>query len=163
MERIVYFEGARARRKYGGETALRIIADTTILRDRWRSKGVGRRWEISCNCDYVDRGGQAVDMLTRILHSGNTIRTHTLLNAGNHEKSGLLEDVLAFKMKRENRARRRDKTRGSHNWKRKRNWIKIKKRKITAVERSPPTRDPRASKRHCDLVIINEISDDYSK
>lgn len=24
---------------------------------------------------------------------------------------------------------------------------------------SPPTRDPRASKRHCDLVIINEISD----
>lgn len=30
----------------------------------------GRRWEISCNCDYVDRGGQAVDTLTRELNPG---------------------------------------------------------------------------------------------
>lgn len=30
----------------------------------------GWRWEISCNCDYVDRGGQAVDTLTRELNPG---------------------------------------------------------------------------------------------
>jgi len=30
----------------------------------------GYRWEISCNCDYADRGGQAVDTLTRELNRG---------------------------------------------------------------------------------------------
>lgn len=52
--------------------------------------------KISCNCDYVDRGGQAVDTLTRELN--REINLGTLSNnVGKHEKSGLLEDILTFK------------------------------------------------------------------
>lgn len=65
MERIVYFEGAQARRKYGGEMVLRVV-DGQFFEIDGSSDNVARRdGEISCNCDYVDRGGQAVDTLTR--------------------------------------------------------------------------------------------------
>lgn len=47
----------------------------------------------------------------------------------------------------------------------KRESLTKKKKKIerTSSRCSPPIRDPRASKRHCDLVIINKISDYYKK
>lgn len=70
MERIVYFEGARARRKYDREVMLRIMEMIVLRRFMEVLMDIGRRWEISCNCDYVDRGGQAVDMLTRDLNTG---------------------------------------------------------------------------------------------
>lgn len=68
VERIVYFEGARARRKYDGEVVLRVVETMVLRRLMEVSMDVGRRWKISCNCDYVDRGGQAVDTLTRELN-----------------------------------------------------------------------------------------------
>jgi len=95
MERNVYFEGARARRKYDREVMLRV--ETMVHRKLMEVlMDIGRRWEISCNCDYADRGGQAVDTLTRELNWG-LILSILLNNVGKHEKSGLLEDLLAFK------------------------------------------------------------------
>lgn len=49
---------------------LRIVETMVLRRLREVLMDVGRRWEISCNCDYVDRGGQAVDTLTRELNTG---------------------------------------------------------------------------------------------
>jgi len=67
MERIVYFEGARARRKYDREVVLRVVETMILRRFMEMLMDVGQRWEISCNCDYVDRGGQAVDTLLKSL------------------------------------------------------------------------------------------------
>lgn len=48
------------------KTVVLRVAETMALRRLTEMlMDVGRRWEISCNCDYADRGGQAVDTLTR--------------------------------------------------------------------------------------------------
>lgn len=62
--------GARARRKYDGSVKGSGDDGSSEIDGGCALVDVGRRWEISCNCDYVDRGGQAVDMLTRELNPG---------------------------------------------------------------------------------------------
>lgn len=91
--------GRFARRKYKrGRWRYKRVVETTrddSLKIDGGRRTVSRRWEISCNCDYADRGGQAVDTLTRgRAHTRDNLSTSFQLHdVERHEKRGLLDGL----------------------------------------------------------------------